>query len=100
MTIVGGAGSFVGPFVGAAVFQILREYVSKNEALLFGMGWQFYTGAIFIACVLFFPLGIWGTLKQWLRQRVGARPRVETTPSTEAAQQSAPAMTTGTGGET
>jgi branched-chain amino acid transport system permease protein len=69
MTIVGGAGSFVGPFVGAAVFQSLREYVSRNEAFLFGMGWQFYTGAIFVICVLFFPNGIWGTLKAvWLRR--------------------------------
>jgi branched-chain amino acid transport system permease protein len=64
MTILGGAGSFVGPFVGAAIFLALREYVSKYEALLFGMGWQFYTGAIFVACVLFLPQGIWGTLKQ------------------------------------
>src|SRR5688572_31073214 len=52
MTIVGGAGSFVGPFIGAAVFQSLREYVSRHEALLFGMGWQFYTGTIFVICVL------------------------------------------------
>jgi branched-chain amino acid transport system permease protein len=69
MTIVGGAGSFVGPFVGAAIYQSLREYVSRNEALLFGMGWQFYTGAIFIACVLFFPRGVWGTLKHRLLGR-------------------------------
>src|SRR6266498_3588049 len=74
MTIVGGAGSFVGPFVGAVVFQSLREYISRNEVFLFGMGWQFYTGAIFIACVLFFPEGIWGTLKQKLRRRSGAPP--------------------------
>jgi branched-chain amino acid transport system permease protein len=99
MTIVGGAGSFVGPFIGAAVFQTLREYVSKNEALLFGMGWQFYTGAIFVACVLFFPEGIWGTLKQKLRRRAGARPRVETVASAEAVQQAAPAVTTGAGGD-
>ena len=98
MTIVGGAGSFVGPFVGAAIFQTLREYVSKNEALLFGMGWQFYTGAIFVACVLFFPQGIWGTLKEQVRRRIGARPRTPTTPSTEAAQAQAPAPL-GVGGD-
>ena len=99
MTIVGGAGSFVGPFIGAAVFQLLREYVSKNEVLLFGMGWQFYTGAIFVACVLFFPEGIWGTLKQKLRRRAGAPPLAPTTGSTEQVQETVPAVTTGTGGD-
>ena len=99
MTIVGGAGSFVGPFIGAAVFQLLREYVSKNEVLLFGMGWQFYTGAIFVACVLFFPEGIWGTLKQKLRRRAGAPPLAPTTGSTEQVQEAVPAVTTGTGGD-
>ena len=69
MTIVGGAGTFVGPFVGALIFQTLREYVSKNEALLGGMGWQFYTGFIFLCCVLFFPHGAWGTLKKWVFER-------------------------------
>jgi branched-chain amino acid transport system permease protein len=86
MTIVGGAGSFVGPFVGSVVFQTLREYVSKNEALLFGMGWQFYTGAIFIACVLFFPQGIWGTLKQWVRRRMAARPGASAEPEPVVSQ--------------
>ena len=74
MTIVGGAGTFVGPFVGAAVFQVLREYVSKNEALLGGMGWQFYTGVIFVCCVLFFPQGVWGTLKKRVLGRIAAPP--------------------------
>lgn len=100
MTIVGGAGSFVGPFIGAAIFQSLREYVSRHEALLFGMGWQFYTGVIFMACVLFFPDGIWGTLKQKLRRRAGAPPKAPTAPTVEDAQRSAPAVTgAGSGGE-
>lgn len=100
MTIVGGAGSFVGPFIGAAVFQSLREYISRNEALLFGMGWQFYTGAIFIACVLFFPDGIWGTLKQKLARRAGAPPLAPTAETTEELQPAAPALSVlGTGGE-
>jgi branched-chain amino acid transport system permease protein len=81
MTIVGGAGSFVGPFVGAAIFQIVREYVSLNEALLFGMGWQFFSGAIFVCCVIFFPKGAWGTLKQ----RFQRRPRVQTGRTAESA---------------
>jgi branched-chain amino acid transport system permease protein len=95
MTIVGGAGSFVGPFIGAAIFQSLREYISRNEALLFGMGWQFYTGAIFIACVLFFPDGIWGTIKQRLTRRAGAPPTAPTAETADDHQRTAPAISGG-----
>jgi branched-chain amino acid transport system permease protein len=98
MTIVGGAGSFVGPFIGAGIFQSLREYVSRHEALLFGMGWQFYTGVIFMACVLFFPDGIWGTLKQRLRRRAGAPPRVQAAATVEDAQRAAPTVSGGADG--
>jgi branched-chain amino acid transport system permease protein len=58
MAILGGVGSFVGPFVGAAIFLVLQEYISKYTD-----SWQLYTGAIFVACVLFFPQGVWGMLK-------------------------------------
>jgi branched-chain amino acid transport system permease protein len=58
MAILGGVGSFVGPFVGAAIFLILQEYVSK-----YSDSWQLYTGLIFVACVLFFPQGVWGMAK-------------------------------------
>jgi branched-chain amino acid transport system permease protein len=60
MAILGGVGSFVGPFVGAAIFLVLQEYISKYTD-----SWQLYTGTIFVACVLFFPQGVWGMLK-WL----------------------------------
>jgi branched-chain amino acid transport system permease protein len=92
MTIIGGAGSFVGPFVGAAIYQGLREYISRNEVFLFGMGWQFYTGAIFVVCVLFFPEGIWGTLKLKLRRRAGAPPLSPTAVTTGDAPPPAPAI--------
>lgn len=98
MTIIGGAGSFIGPFVGAAVYQSLREYISRNEAFLFGMGWQFYTGAIFILCVLFFPEGIWGTLKQKLRRRAGAPPLSPTAVTMGDAPPPAPAISGGENG--
>src|SRR6266852_1324256 len=60
MAILGGVGTFVGPFVGAAIYLVLQEYVSKYTDSL-----QLYAGAIFVACVLFFPQGVWGMLK-WL----------------------------------
>jgi branched-chain amino acid transport system permease protein len=64
MAILGGTGSFVGPFVGAALYLVLQEYVSKYTD-----AWQLYTGAIFVACVLFFPHGVWGTFKHVLARR-------------------------------
>jgi branched-chain amino acid transport system permease protein len=57
MTLLGGMGTFFGPFIGAGVFVLLENLVS-----LWTVHWQLLVGIIFIACVLFFPRGIWGTL--------------------------------------
>ncbi|MBR0936583.1 branched-chain amino acid ABC transporter permease [Bradyrhizobium jicamae] len=57
VALLGGMGTFFGPMVGAAVFLVLENLVS-----LWTVHWQLIVGAIFIACVLFFPTGIWGTL--------------------------------------
>jgi branched-chain amino acid transport system permease protein len=60
MCLLGGMGTFFGPFVGAAVFLMLENIVS-----LWTIHWQLVVGAVFIICVLFFPRGIWGTLTRW-----------------------------------
>jgi branched-chain amino acid transport system permease protein len=57
MTLLGGAGTFFGPFVGAATFLVLEERLS-----LIIEAWPIVIGAIFSAFVLFLPKGIWGTL--------------------------------------
>jgi branched-chain amino acid transport system permease protein len=57
MSLLGGMGTFFGPFVGAAVFLMLENLVS-----LWTVHWQLIVGAIFIVCVLYFPSGIWGTI--------------------------------------
>jgi branched-chain amino acid transport system permease protein len=57
MTLLGGAGTFFGPFVGAATFLILADRLS-----LFIEAWPIVIGVIFMAFVLFLPRGIWGTL--------------------------------------
>jgi len=57
MSLLGGMGTFFGPFVGAGVFLLLENLVS-----LWTVHWQLVVGAVFVACVLFFPKGIWGTL--------------------------------------
>jgi branched-chain amino acid transport system permease protein len=69
MAILGGVGTLVGPFVGAAIYLVLQDYVSKYTD-----SWQLYAGAIFVVCVLFFPQGVWGSLtgllqSRWVRNR-------------------------------
>jgi branched-chain amino acid transport system permease protein len=59
MSLLGGMGTFFGPFIGAAVFLLLENLVS-----LWTVHWQLIVGAVFMICVLFFPKGIWGTLLQ------------------------------------
>ncbi len=64
MTLIGGAGTFFGPFIGAAVFLLLQDWLS-----LIMESWSLVIGVIFIGFVLFMPKGIWGTLLEWLRRR-------------------------------
>ena len=58
MTLLGGPGTFFGPFVGAGVFLYLEDIISA-----FTQYWMIVLGPIFVLCVLFFPQGIWGTIK-------------------------------------
>ena len=55
--LLGGAGTFFGPFVGATAFLVLEDRLSA-----FTESWPLVIGAIFSAFVLFLPRGIWGTI--------------------------------------
>ena len=61
MALLGGMGTFFGPFVGAGMFLLLQDILSAEVEY-----WQFFTGAIFVLFVLFFPRGIWGSILHWL----------------------------------
>src|SRR5262245_56997618 len=67
MTLLGGAGTFFGPFVGALTVIVLEERLSR-----FIEWWPIVVGAIFMAFVLFLPRGIWGTLTGGWHGRQGA----------------------------
>jgi branched-chain amino acid transport system permease protein len=60
MTLLGGPGTFFGPFIGAGVFLYLEDIISG-----FTKYWMIFLGPIFVLCVLFFPQGIWGTVKHY-----------------------------------
>jgi branched-chain amino acid transport system permease protein len=62
MTLLGGAGTFFGPFVGATTFLVLEDRLSVVTE-----SWPLFIGLIFMAFVLFLPKGIWGTLLARLR---------------------------------
>jgi branched-chain amino acid transport system permease protein len=62
MTLLGGVGTFFGPFIGASFFVVIEDVTT-----LYTEHWQLVVGAIFMMCVLFFPRGIWGTFIRWLR---------------------------------
>jgi branched-chain amino acid transport system permease protein len=57
MTLLGGMGTFFGPFLGAGMFLGIEHVVTG-----FTERWQLIVGIIFIFLVLFFPKGIWGTV--------------------------------------
>ena len=57
MTLLGGAGTFFGPFVGAAAYLVLEDTISVVTE-----SWPLAIGAVFMVFVLFLPKGIWGTL--------------------------------------
>ena len=65
MCLLGGMGTFFGPFVGAAVFLWLEDAVTNLTT-----HWMLVVGIVFMLFVLFFPRGIWGTLLHELRRRV------------------------------
>jgi len=55
MTVIGGMGSFLGPALGAAFYLLFREIVSG-----FTTAWLFWFGLLFMAAILFSPLGLVG----------------------------------------
>jgi branched-chain amino acid transport system permease protein len=65
MCLLGGMGTFFGPFVGAGVFLYLEDV-----ATVFTTHWMAVVGVVFMVFVLYFPRGIWGTLVQrWEARR-------------------------------
>jgi branched-chain amino acid transport system permease protein len=55
MTFIGGVGSFAGPIVGAIVFTFLQSMLSDYTGV-----WLLYVGILFLATVLFAPMGLAG----------------------------------------
>jgi branched-chain amino acid transport system permease protein len=67
MTMLGGAGTLIGPALGAAIVLLMKNVVSS-----YSEHWLAIIGITFICCVMFFPGGLWGSLQK-VRWR-GVRP--------------------------
>src|SRR5262249_49548450 len=63
-SVIGGIGTWVGPFLGAAFFLLLREGLSR----FFTKYYLFFVGLFFIAMVFFVPQGLLGFARRWLNQ--------------------------------
>jgi branched-chain amino acid transport system permease protein len=73
MSILGGIGTLVGPFIGAFVIVFLRNYVSLAVDR-----WQTIMGMTFILVVLFAREGLVGAVKKLWYQRVDTDGRART----------------------
>jgi branched-chain amino acid transport system permease protein len=71
MTIIGGAGSFVGPIFGSAIFGLISELTSRYTERV-----ELVVGLILIVVIMYFPAGFMGVLEfvkaRW-RPRVASR---------------------------
>lgn len=63
MSLLGGMGTFFGPFVGAMAFLLLEDIIT-----LMTTHWQLFLGITFMIFVLFFPKGIWGSILHWMKR--------------------------------
>ncbi len=63
MCLLGGMGTFFGPFVGAGVFLTLEDVVTTLTP-----HWMAVVGVVFMFFVLFFPAGIWGSFMKRLEK--------------------------------
>jgi len=70
MTILGGAGVFLGPAVGAAIFFVLEHFITAYTT-----NWMIFLGLILVVLVLLFPKGVLGSVLSFLaRVRKGREP--------------------------
>ena len=65
MVVLGGAGSLLGPAIGAAIFLLMKHFVSSHTE-----HWLLIVGIIFVSCVMFFRGGVHGLIE---RIRLGGR---------------------------
>jgi branched-chain amino acid transport system permease protein len=69
MAILGGTGAFLGPFLGAAVYILVQDWLSKTTE-----HWPFLIGLLFVVMILYAHEGVVGVLARVRGRRRGAAP--------------------------
>jgi branched-chain amino acid transport system permease protein len=64
MAVLGGTGTFLGPFLGAAVFILVQDWLSKTTE-----HWPFFLGLAFVLMILFAHTGLVGLVAGGSRLR-------------------------------
>lgn len=64
MSILGGAGTFLGPFVGAGIFVLLETWITSYTDR-----WMLFLGIVLALMVMYLRRGLFGTAVDWLRPR-------------------------------
>jgi branched-chain amino acid transport system permease protein len=78
-TVIGGAGTLLGPTIGAAVWLFLRDELQQIPGV--GSLWMFILGAIFVLLVTLLRRGLYGTLAGlWRPRHAGLAPQPEARP--------------------
>ena len=67
MTLIGGAGSFVGPMLGSVIYTLLQAVVK-----MYTVYWPLTIGTIILLIVLFLPGGVLGLVEKRIKARRGA----------------------------
>ncbi len=67
IAILGGAGSVVGPFLGAIAYELVRVYASAS----FAGAWQLILGLVLLLVILFAARGLWGVVDRVTARRAG-----------------------------
>lgn len=69
MTVLGGKGTLLGPILGVAVFEVLKEKLSQ-----YTQHWYGILGLVFILCTIFLPNGLAGLFARKGTGRPGDAP--------------------------
>jgi branched-chain amino acid transport system permease protein len=90
-TAIGGAGTLLGPLVGAAVWLYLSDFLQTTLHL--GAAWKLVLGVIFVLLVCFLRRGLIGGIEDLYRLLTGSRKKArpdENAPAAGAAMRDAP----------
>jgi branched-chain amino acid transport system permease protein len=95
-TVIGGAGTLIGPAVGAAIWLSLRDGLQQISAV--ADLWKFILGGVFVVLVTLLPNGIVGAAFALRGQIRGARRAARALALADASKREALLASAGTGG--